>query len=79
MLKFEDVQQKVEELFRQYGNYEDGSNKITSINSVDYIKIVVALEMEYDFEFYDEDLADDRFESIRALAEYVFERIKEEQ
>ncbi len=47
------------------------------INSVDFIKIIVAIETEYDFEFLDEDLAMDRFHAVRDLSDYVLQRISE--
>lgn len=47
------------------------------INSVDFIKIIVAIETEYDFEFLDEDLAMDRFHAVRDLSDYVLQRIGE--
>ena len=49
------------------------------INSVDFIKIIVAIETEYNFEFLDEDLAMDRFHTVRDLSEYVLQRVSENE
>ena len=49
------------------------------INSVDFIKIIVAIETEYNFEFFYEDLAMDRFHTVRDLSEYVLQRVSENE
>ena len=45
------------------------------VNSISFIKMVVALETEFDFEFEDEDLNADRFSTIRSIITYVNDRI----
>ena len=44
------------------------------ISSIDFIRIVVMIENEYDFEFMDEDLVQTKFRSISDLSEYIQKR-----
>ncbi len=47
-----------------------------SIDSITFVKMVVALETEFDFEFDDEMLSVAKFETIGQLVEYVKARIE---
>lgn len=48
-----------------------------NINSVDFIKIVVSIETEFDFEFHEDDLAMGRFTTFGEIADYVEQRLNE--
>jgi|GEM_PF-2514263 len=48
-----------------------------NINSVDFIKIVVSIETEFDFEFHEDDLAMGRFTTFGQIAAYVEQRLAE--
>lgn len=41
------------------------------INSISFLKIVVAIETELDFEFDDDDLVTNNFTTIESLATYI--------
>ncbi|MCX8131452.1 MAG: acyl carrier protein [Clostridia bacterium] len=45
------------------------------VNSITFIKIIVAIETEFDFEFSDEDLDYNKFPNIDALVSYVKNKI----
>ena len=45
------------------------------INSIQYIRIIVAIEEEYDMEFSDESLLEGYFTSFEQLVEYVADAI----
>lgn len=47
-----------------------------SLDSITFVKMVVALETEFDFEFGDEMLSVAKFETIGQLVEYVKAQIK---
>jgi len=40
-------------------------------NSIDFIKVVVAVETEYNIEFTDDDLETDNFETVKNLVEFI--------
>ncbi|QUI21837.1 acyl carrier protein [Vallitalea pronyensis] len=40
-------------------------------NSIDFIKIVVAVETEYNIEFTDDELETDNFETVKDLIEFI--------
>lgn len=80
---FENVKEKLVNCIMQYANIKDFKNIDVdtpfdeyNINSVDYIKIIVATEIEFEFEFDDNDLEVGRFNNLRNLIEYVLERKK---
>lgn len=50
---------------------EDSNLADLGINSITFIKIVVTLEREFDFEFGGEDLNYEKFSSVRSLASYI--------
>ena len=72
----QDIYIKVKELvlstaeldFNVYGDYE---LRDIPVDSLQYIIIVVAIEKEYGFEFSDECLAENYFESYEQLVEYI--------
>ncbi|MDF2519403.1 MAG: acyl carrier protein [Clostridia bacterium] len=41
------------------------------VNSIDFIKLVVAMETEFDFEFRDEDLNSNKFETLNSFVDYI--------
>lgn len=45
------------------------------ISSVDYIKVIIDIENEFDFEFDDDDLSPDRFEVIEDMVDYIYDKI----
>lgn len=45
------------------------------INSITFIKIIVAIENEFDIEFSDEDLNCDKFPDLECLISYVKNKI----
>ncbi|WP_018753424.1 phosphopantetheine-binding protein [Paenibacillus sanguinis] len=51
---------------------------LTSIglNSVSFIKLVVAIENQFDFEFEDEDLNYEVFQTLQDIANYIEKRNK---
>ncbi|MBU5265935.1 acyl carrier protein [Virgibacillus proomii] len=55
-----------------------GEDEINSlgINSVSFIKVLVAIESAFDFEFNDEDLISERFVTINDLVQYIEENIE---
>lgn len=53
--------------------------EFTTLNSVEYIKFVVLVETEYDFEFLPEDLKMGRFSCFEDIVEYVYERITKDK
>lgn len=83
MKKTGSVEEKVLEIVKEYINVGE-NDTITidtdfeemNINSVDFIKIIVRVETEFDFEFYDDDLTMGRFNSIHELCDYIKERTK---
>ncbi len=76
------TEQKVREIFAQYSNISDSEKVVSidddfskfSINSVDFIKIIVGIETEFGFEFYDDDLQVDRFKTMHELMDYIMIR-----
>lgn len=49
--------------------------KNLGVNSVSFIKLIVAIEKQYDIEFEDEDLDFKRIPTINSLINYVSDRI----
>lgn len=46
------------------------------INSITFVKILIAIENEYDFEFDDDDLNFENFKTVSTLAKYVEDRLQ---
>lgn len=75
-IKLTDISQKVMEIVAPYAKASDNitldSNiAAIGIDSIVFIKIVVLLESEFDFEFDEEKLVISNFSTIRTLTEYV--------
>ena len=45
------------------------------ISSVDYIKVIIDIENEFNFEFDDDDLLPDRFEVVKDMVDYIYDKI----
>ena len=45
-----------------------------SINSIEFIKIVIELEAEFDFEFKDNKLLFSEFQTVQSMIDYVLKR-----
>lgn len=41
------------------------------VNSIDFIKVIVAIETEFDFEFNDEDLDFSMYDNIQKIVSYI--------
>ncbi len=83
MKKTSSVEEKVLEIVKDYINVGENDTisiytdfEEMSINSVDFIKIIVRVETDFDFEFYDDDLTMGRFNTMHELIEYIKERTK---
>ena len=80
MFTYDDVYSKVFELLKsvlsqhraEALNFQDGD--INGMNSVEFIKFIVLIETEYDFEFYDDDLKMGNFKDYPDLVHYVQRR-----
>ena len=59
----------------QYLHENDDLNKL-NMNSISFIKMVVAIESEFNFEFEDEALDYNRFTSLNSLCNYVEEQMR---
>lgn len=77
------VEEKVFEIVKEYVNVENDNDinidtdfEEMNINSVDFIKIIVRVETDFDFEFYDDDLTMGRFNNMHELIDYIIERTK---
>lgn len=60
---------------KEYLNTEDDLTKL-GMNSISYIKTVVALESEFGFEFDDEALDYNKFTSLESLCGYVEQQMQ---
>ena len=79
--KIETVENRVREIFNDHilePEQITGEELFSKVNSVDYIKIIVAIELEYDFEFNDDDLSIGRFKTITELSQYIMTRLSEQ-
>lgn len=79
---FKETSEKVVNIIEKYVEKSSEDEKLSidesfsniSINSVDFIKIIVGIETEFDFEFHDDDLRMDRFQNIHEIVDYIIER-----
>jgi len=73
-------------LFKQYTSYskydvlknnfnEDSALDDLGLDSVDYMKIVLDIEEQYNFEFDNEELAMQDINSIRDMSEFIYKKI----
>lgn len=76
------IQNKVLDIIIQ--NFDDKASSCVSIDSnfsevdsITFIKIVVALETEFDFEFDDEMLLINNFPTVKSMVEYVMAKGRE--
>lgn len=75
----EDVARKVKELVSEVLELkcsieeikEDDMLSIYGLSSFTAIRLIVLIESEYDFEFLDEDLVFENFESVNKLVDYI--------
>lgn len=51
--------------------------ELNNIDSITFIKIIVELEVEFNFEFEDEKLLFSAFPTVQSMIEYVKERVSE--
>jgi len=80
------VLDKIINIIKVYTDYEDVESyfadnddlTVLGMNSISFIKLVVAIEEEFHFEFEDEDLDYSRFTSLNLLCKYVESRIHSE-
>ena len=80
MHKIEAVENRVREIFNDHilePGHVTAEELFSQVNSVDYIKIIVAIELEYDFEFEDDDLSIGRFKNITDLSHYILTKLSE--
>ena len=71
-MEINQIVQKIEEIINT--KIENGM-AYENIKSIQYIKLLVCIEEEFDIEFDDEDLGMNRFDSLEKLATYVAEKI----
>lgn len=78
-LNMDKIGRKILDIYSSYAKDQhitlDDKFADLNINSIDYIKIMVKIENEFNFEFSDDDLADNTFPTIRDLVTYVGERL----
>ncbi|WP_434752089.1 acyl carrier protein [Paenibacillus amylolyticus] len=48
---------------------------VTVLNSINFVKVVVAIESEFNIEFEDEDLDMNNFENFQKLISYIEEKL----
>ena len=78
--KYAMVEKRVLEILSEYTgkkNTEKNDVDFSTISSVAFIKIIVSVETEFDFEFADEDLTLNRFKTIDEFIGYIAQRVEE--
>ena len=76
------VKEKIIDILAQYSKLEDTKEYLNQnddltnleINSITFIKVVVALENKFQFEFDDDDLEANKFTTLSQLVDYVESR-----
>ena len=74
------IRQKIKDIISDnFDNEYDESKNFdeNGINSVTYIKIIVAVEKELQFQFQFEDFEPERFSSVSSFIDYVIEITQE--
>ncbi len=78
------VEEKVKKIFTEnlvefdIGEIDLNQNLIEQgVNSIIFIKVVIAIEKEFGFEFGDKDLNLDNFLNLDKLVDYVAKRVKD--
>lgn len=72
-----DVREKLIEILSQYGDGYDGNFRDIGINSIEFVKILVNMENEFDIEIDDEMLDIEKVPTIDALCEMLEKLIEE--
>ena len=70
----ESVKSKIYEILRTLLNSSDETFELQELSSVQFIKLIVEIELTYDFEFEDDDLAAGRFKDIDEFAAFIVEK-----
>ncbi|MFZ5351515.1 MAG: acyl carrier protein [Bacillota bacterium] len=78
--KYQEILEKLNEIAKENINLnkdlEIDENLSAYINnSIDFIKIVVAIETEYNIEFTDEELETDNFQTVRNLIDFIINKL----
>ena len=84
MLTKEKIEDKVIRIIKNNLNLGSDADKLTKfdnleywgINSILFVKLVVAFEEEFGIEFDDDDLYFENFKKISDLVDYLYERIQ---
>lgn len=79
-----EIENKIIEIVVKYCELENVAEILTQtgdlaelgINSISFIKIVVDLETEFDFEFEDEALDYSKFQKLDQLIDYIVEQVR---
>ena len=79
---YADVENRVLKIYKDYISSDEikenlNSNSVLNdigINSIDFIKIIVALETEFDFEFDDDDLQPEKYVIVKDIVDYIIEK-----
>lgn len=79
-----EIESKIKDIVKQVTNFEGDTVDIdlneelisTVIDSVSFIKIVVAIESEFGFEFDDENLDFNKYRSLNDLISYIEDKIQ---
>ncbi|MBP3325575.1 MAG: hypothetical protein J6L77_04040 [Coprococcus sp.] len=72
-----DVREKLIEILSQYGDGFDGDFRDSGVNSIEFVKILVNLENEFNIEFDDEMLDIEKMPTLDALCEMLEKLIEE--
>ena len=81
--KLSDIQKRAFEVILSNFNEKETNNisiysdfASIGVESITFIKIIVALELEFDFEFDDEMLLITNFSTLKSMVDYVESKIK---
>ena len=72
-----DVREKLIEILSQYGDGYDGNFRDSGINSIEFVKILVNMEKEFDIEIDDEMLDIENLPTFDALCEMLEKLIED--
>lgn len=68
------IKDKINTILKELLNNPEKDVEINELNSVQFIKLIVEIEMAYDFEFDDDDLVVGRFKNIDEFAEFIYKK-----
>lgn len=68
------IKDKINTILKELLNSPEKDVEINELNSVQFIKLIVEIEMAYDFEFDDDDLVVGRFKNIDEFAEFIYKK-----